>query len=81
MEDNYCVDNEFEVYITKDFFILIGVLTNTHIAIIIIRLFGPIKTSLKAVGYTISMQVEPWFSHKVERDVGKWERGGEHVLS
>ena len=32
---------------------------------------------VNTVGDTISMQVEPWFSHEVGKDFLKWENGGE----
>ena len=31
---------------------------------------------VNTVGDTISMQVEPWFSHEVGKDFLKWENGG-----
>ena len=38
-------------------------------------------SSPNTVGDTISMQVEPWFSHEVGKDFLKWENGGESLLS
>ena len=36
------------------------------------------EKGLKTIGDTISMQVEPWFSHEVGKDFLKWENGGEY---
>ena len=36
----------------------------------------PLGTCVNTVGDTISMVVEPWFSHEVGTDFLKWENGG-----
>ena len=36
-----------------------------------------LDSCVNTVGDTISMWVEPWFSHEVGKDFLKWENGGE----
>ena len=54
--------NSFISYIQRQF----HAIHNSHL-----------DSCVNTVGDTISMVVEPWFSHEVGKDFRKWENGGE----